>query len=39
MYFFREYQARQDPKNAYQFDSLMLLYALSMQMVGRSMEA
>lgn len=37
MHFFREYQARQKGK-AGEYDSLMLLYALNMQIVGKSME-
>lgn len=37
MYFFREYQTKHE-RELKQFDELMLLYALNMQMVGGSME-
>jgi len=36
MYFFREYQQRKT-ESVGQFDNLMLLYALNLQMVGKSM--
>jgi len=36
MYFFREYQQRKNESEG-QFDNLMLLYALNLQMVGKSM--
>jgi hypothetical protein len=37
MHFFQEYQVK-NKEDIHKFDALMLLYALNLEMVGKSME-